>query len=151
MTKQKDAVFNAVAAVKGTSTFTEPVSLSREERKVVSSTILTGIKNGDISYQGDVNDEVGLNSYISGLVSNWLRKDLRLNGGTKYVAKNPGTRTGSGDEQLKAMRALHAATADEEARAEIQAAIDARLFELKPKKVINFAALPDSLKRLVQQ
>lgn len=148
--KQKDAVFNAVSSVKGTTDFTSQVTLSKEERASVAQTIFTGIKNGTVAYGGDVSNDTELTTYISGLVSNWLRKDTRLSGGTKYVAKNPGTRTGSGDESVKAMRALLSATTDETARAEIQTAIDARLTELKPKKVINVAALPENLRHFAQ-
>ncbi len=47
-----------------------------------------------------------LKQYVGGLVSNWYRKDPRFNGNTKYVAKNPGSRAGAGDEQLKALKLL---------------------------------------------
>jgi hypothetical protein len=46
------------------------------------------------------------------------------------------------------MRTLLGATTDEEARAEIQAEIEKRVSELKPKKVINVDALPESLRHL---
>ena len=42
------------------------------------------------------------------MVSNWIRKDLRLNGGEKYETKNPGSRAGQGDDQLKNLKALKA-------------------------------------------
>lgn len=148
MTKQKDAVFNAVCAVKGATEFSSAVELTKEERASVQSSLITGFQNGSIAYQGDATDATKLSSYVSGLVSNWLRKDKRLNGGVAYVAKNPGTRTGAGDESLKAMRALQSSLTDEDARAEIQAEIDRRVAELKPKKVINVAALPESLRHL---
>lgn len=147
-TKQKDAVFNAVVAVRGTTEFSGPVELSKEERATVQSSLIAGFQAGSIAYQGDATDTTKLSSYVSGLVSNWLRKDKRLNGNVSYVAKNPGTRTGAGDESLKAMRALQASLTDEDARAEIQTEIDRRVGELKPKKVINVAALPESLRHL---
>ena len=146
--KQKDAVFNAVCSARGLTEFDGPVELSKEERTAVQTSLVVGFQNGNIAYQGDVSDSTKLNSYVSGLVSNWLRKDKRLNGGVSYVAKNPGTRTGSGDESLKAMRTLLSATTDESARAEIQTEIDKRVAELKPKKVINVEALPESLRHL---
>src|SRR5665213_1962213 len=46
--------------------------------------------------------------YVPGMVSNWIRKDLRLNGGEKYETKNPGSRAGQGDDQLKNLKALKA-------------------------------------------
>lgn len=146
MVKQKDAVFNAVVAVRGTSEFSDAVELTKEERGVIQASLVAGFQSGSIAFQGDATDTTKLTSYVSGLVSNWLRKDKRLNGNVSYVAKNPGTRTGSGDESLKAMRTLLGATTDPEAQAEIQAEIDKRIGELKPKKVINVAALPESLR-----
>jgi len=148
MTKQKDAVFAAVCQVRGSTEFSAPVELTKEERGAVQASLVSGFQSGSIAYQGDATDATKLTSYVSGLVSNWLRKDKRLNGGVQYVAKNPGTRTGAGDESLKAMRTLLSATQDDSARAEIQAEIDKRIGELKPKKVINVAALPESLRHL---
>ena len=148
MVKQKDAVFNAVCAVRSTTEFSGPVELTKEERSAVQASLIAGFQGGNIAFQGDATDATKLTSYVSGLVSNWLRKDKRLNGNVAYVAKNPGTRTGAGDESLKAMRTLLAATTDVDARAEIQTEIDKRVGELKPKKVINVDALPESLRHL---
>lgn len=148
MTKQKDAVFAAVSSVRGSTEFSEAVELTKEERSAVQASLVAGFQSGSIAYQGDATDTTKLTSYVSGLVSNWLRKDKRLNGNVAYVAKNPGTRTGAGDESLKAMRTLLQATSDDSARAEIQAEIDKRIGELKPKKQINVSALPESLRHL---
>ena len=148
MSTQKEAVFSAVSAVRGSTEFDVAVELTKEERAAVQASLVTGFQSGNITYQGDVTDAAKLTSYVSGLVSNWLRKDRRLNGGVAYVAKNPGTRTGSGDESLRAMRTLLNVTTDVDARTEIQAAIDQRVSELKPKKVINVSALPESLRHL---
>lgn len=147
MIKQKDAVFNAVVAVRGTNEFSSAVELTKEERSAVQASLVQGFQSGQIAFQGDATDATKLTSYVSGLVSNWLRKDKRLNGNVAYVAKNPGTRTGSGDESLKAMRTLLSATTDVDARAEIQVEIDKRIAELKPKKTINVDALPASLRQ----
>jgi hypothetical protein len=150
MTKQKDAVYNAVVSVKGAD-FATPVELSKEERAQVSAQLAQGFRDGTIAYQGEVPTEKELSSYVSGLVSNWVRKDKRLNGGVQYVPSNPGTRTGAGDETLKAMKQLLALTTEAEARAEIETAIAARIKELKPKKALNIEALPESLRHFAQQ
>lgn len=147
MTKQKDAVFNAVVAVRGASEFSSAVELTKEERSAVQASLVAGFQSGSIAFQGDATHSTKLTSYVSGLVSNWLRKDKRLNGNVSYIAKNPGTRTGAGDESLKAMRTLLGATTDDSARTEIQAEIDKRIGELKPRKVINVDALPESLRQ----
>jgi hypothetical protein len=148
--KQKDAVFNAIVALRGTPTFTGAVELTSEERKSVSKTLFDGIKDSSITYEGDTSSDAKLTQYVSGLISNWLRKDSRLNGNTVYVPKNPGTRTGQGDDQMRAMRTLLNQTEDAEAREQIQAAIDERAKELRPKKTINLDALPEKLRHLAQ-
>lgn len=151
MVKQKDAVFQAVCDVRGSTEFNTAVELTKEERAAVQAKLTAGFQAGEIAYQGDATDSTKLSAYVSGLVSNWLRKDKRLNGNVAYVAKNPGTRTGSGDETLKAMRTLLSVTTDETARSEIQLEIDKRVAVLKPKKTINLEAIPEALRHLVPQ
>jgi hypothetical protein len=148
--KQKDSVFGAVCDVRGSTEFNAPVELTKEERGKVQAALVAGFQAGTIVYQGDATDSTKLAAYVSGLVSNWLRKDKRLNGNVAYVAKNPGTRTGSGDETLKAMRTLLSVTTDSDAKAEIQLEIDKRLAVIKPKKTINVDAIPESLRHLIQ-
>lgn len=151
MASQKEAVFSAVSSVKGTTEFGSAVTLTKEERGAVSRALHTQFEAGEIEYDGEVPTGKKLTSYVSGLVSNWLRKDKRLNGNVAYVPRNPGVRAGAGDETLKAMRQLLAVTEDEAARAEIQGYITARQTELKPKKVIDFSAVPAELQHLIPQ
>ena len=86
--------------------------------------------------------------YVPGLVNNWVRKAPELNGSVKYEAKNPGSRSGQGDETLKALRNLIKCV-EGETKAEVQAAIDERLAELQPTVTINVDALPEHLRHLV--
>jgi len=149
MTKmtQKEAVFSAVTNVCGTSD--EAYNPTPEQRKQVNAILFAGFQAEQIELD-KVYDESGLKSYVSGLQSNWLRKDQRLNGGVKYSAKNPGSRAGSTDPQVKAMRALLSTKTDAGEIAEIQEFIDRRLAEIKPAKTvtINVDDLPESLKHL---
>jgi hypothetical protein len=142
---QKEAVFQAIINVMGNRD--GAYVPSKEERAQVSQILIEGFTNGLINYDGEVPTDKKLRDYVSGLQSNWLRKDTRLNGGVAYVAKNPGSRTGSTDPQIKAMRALLAAKTDTAERAEIQTFIDKRLAELKPAKTVtvNIADLPAEL------
>lgn len=143
--KQKEAVFNAIINVMGTQDGAyEP---TKEQRAQVNAILIEGFTNGTIEYVGEVPTDKKLRDYVSGLQSNWLRKDTRLNGGLAYVAKNPGSRTGSTDPQVKAMRTLLAAKTDPAERAEIQSFINKRLAELKPAKTVtvNIADLPAEL------
>ena len=142
---QKEAVYQAVVNVTGFKG-EGACSPSKEEKHQIISILVEGFKSGKIDLD-KVYDEAGLKSYTNGLLNNWLRKDKRLNGGTAYVAKNPGSRAGSTDPQIKAMRALLSTLTDESERAEVQRFIDARIAELKPKQEasIDFSALPAEL------
>ena len=148
---QKEGVFEAITRVLGKTEFEEPVKLERDDREKVRKIIFDGFKSGNIVFNQDMPDDKELMTYTSGLVSNWLRKDSRLNGDTKYEPKNPGARAGSGDEQLKAMKALREAQTDPKIKAEIEKEIEKRLAELKPRKDINVNALPEHLRQFVPE
>jgi hypothetical protein len=126
--------------------------MNKEYRSQVNAILVEGFKSGKIGYDGEIPDDSTLKAYVSGLQSNWLRKDKRLNGGTQYVAKNPGSRAGSTDPQVKAMRLLLATKTDETERSEIQSFIDKRLGQIKPAKTvtINISDLPAELQHLVK-
>lgn len=150
---QKAAVYTAVvsvlteAGIKFEDGMNVTPHMTRELRSQVNAILFEGFKSGSIQLDRAFSDSE-LKAYVSGLQSNWLRKDSRLNGDTKYVAKNPGSRQGSGDAQLKAMRALLNSLTSEEDKAEVQQAIDARIADITKTKTpsINFEVLPESLK-----
>ena len=153
---QKEAVFSAVSSVLNENSIvvSEGESHSeymnnRELRAQVTNILVEGFNSGTIALDKTFASEADLRTYCSGLTSNWLRKDPRLNGGVKYEAKNPGSRVGSNDVQLKAMRALLSTKTDPAERAEIQGYIDARVIEIKasrkPTKSIDFSSLPAEL------
>lgn len=143
---QKEAVYQAVCNVTGFNG--EGVcEITSEQRKQVNAILFEGFKSGKIQIE-TMPDDAALKGYVSGLQSNWLRKDTRLNGGMKYTAKNPGSRAGSSDPSLKAMRALLSTVKTDAERAEIQGFIDQRVSELsisKQTKTVDFSALPAEL------
>jgi hypothetical protein len=144
---QKEAVYQAVVNVTGFDGSEGPIEISKEQRAQVNSILFEGFKSGTIELDREYTDS-DLKAYISGLQSNWLRKDKRLNGGIGYVAKNPGSRAGSTDPQLKAMRALLSTLTTDEDKAEVQSHIDARVSEIsitKQAKTVDFSALPADL------
>lgn len=148
MTKitQREAVFQAICNVTGFDG-EGAVVISKEQRSQVNSILFEGFRAGTIQLDREYSDSE-LKSYVSGLQSNWLRKDKRLNGGMKYEAKNPGSRAGSTDPQLKAMRALLTTLTDESERAEVQGYIDAKVAEIskaKQVKTVDYSALPADL------
>jgi hypothetical protein len=157
--KQNDAVFQAVCVVLGVDSFSSAVELTKDQRNTVISFVVEGIIGGSVDFSAEAKAKYDtaakVKSYTTGMVSNHLRKDKRLNGNTKYEIKNPGSRAGTGDQQLKAMKALRSTLTDADQLAEIDLAIEARQAEIKTSKTkaveINVEALPESLRHLVAE
>jgi hypothetical protein len=141
---QKEAVYTAMINVCGEQDGV--YTPTKEQRAQVNHILFEGFRAGKITLDREFSD-TDLKAYVSGLQSNWLRKDKRLNGNVAYVAKNPGSRQGTGDIQLKAMRALLSTLSTPEDKADVQAHIDSRIAEIaKTKvKVIDYSALPKEL------
>ena len=144
--KQKDAVYNAVTSVlknsgkKFENGMNVQTIMTESERDNVHAIIAEGFKAGTISLEDTESNreklasDSKLNQYVSGVISNWVRKDPRMNGNTKYVAKNPGSRAGSSDPQLKALRALATQFKGTPKEALIKAQIDSRSAALQAEK-----------------
>lgn len=149
---QKEAVFTAVVNVLAQQGIKivegQSVTMTKELRAQVNNILFEGFRNGSIALEGEFSDS-DLKGYVSGLQSNWLRKDKRLNGGIAYQAKNPGSRAGSGDPSLKAMRTLMSTLTNEADKAEVQGHINTRLTEIQVGKqktaVIDYSVLPADL------
>lgn len=146
MMSQREAVYTVVCAVVGE--VTGKVELSKSQKEQVHAELLHSFQTGLVELKGDHTD-AWLKKYIPGLVNNWCRKDKRLNGDVKYTPKNPGSRAGSGDEALKAMKTLLAVTTDPSDRAEIEAEIERRKLELKPAVELKVELIPEHLRRFI--
>ena len=155
--KQNDAVFQAVCGVLDAQSFDSSVELSKEQRESVVSIVVEGIMSGAVDFSAEARAKYDtpakVKSYTTGMVSNHLRKDKRLNGNTKYEIKNPGSRAGAGDDQLKALKALRSTISDSEQLAQVDEAIANRTTEIAASKakttVINADAIPEHLKYLL--
>lgn len=129
--------------------------LTETDRAKVREIVFAGFRSGKIemSEEGKAKyaEESALKAYVSGLVNNWIRKAPEFNGGNKYVAKNPGSRQGSGDEQIREMRKLLGQTTDPTKKQIIQSAIDKRKSEILADKApaIDVSKLPEHLRDLV--
>jgi hypothetical protein len=142
---QKEATYAAICAVTG-HTGEGMLEISKEQRAQVNMILFEGFRAGKIQLDREFTDQE-LKSYVSGLQSNWIRKDKRLNGGVQYTAKSPGSRAGSGDPSLKALRALMTTLTKDEDKTEVQGYIDARVAELNVAKAptIDYSVLPPVL------
>lgn len=150
---QNQAVFQAVLAVFGNNgkldgAVPETGTWTDKQKEQVVGLMMAGFKAGEWTKNSGGQDDDSVLKYIPGLVNNHVRKDKRLNGGVEYEAKRPGSRAGTGDESVKAMRTLLSMTTDAAAKAAIQAEIEKRLLEIKPKVELNIDALPESLRHL---
>jgi hypothetical protein len=155
--KQREAVFDTVkAALEPDFAEGQRAILSKEQRSKVISKLIDGFQKGKIEL-GTSYEEKDLRGYASSLLNNWLRKDPRLNGGTKYAPKNPGSRAGQSDDQVKALRMLLRAQesqgADQDTLDQIQAAIDERVSSVRKDRSkpidVDYSKIPaDVLKKL---
>ena len=158
MLSHKDGVYNAVVAFHNDQgrSFEDGnhVEFSKDDRATVIGIICESFNADEITMSPEAKAKFTtpekLKTYTNGLLSNWLRKDKRLNGGAKYVAKNPGSRAGQGDETVKNLRLLKKTLTDPTQITEVESSINARLAEIKaakaPKVEIDYDAIPASLR-----
>jgi hypothetical protein len=89
---QKDAVHNAVTSVLSSNdiefnaTTNVGTLMNRQLRAQVNEALFNGFRAGTIDLDREFTD-TELRAYVSGLQSNWIRKDKRLNGGVQPVSK----------------------------------------------------------------
>jgi hypothetical protein len=166
--KQGTAVFESVMSVLNSRGVADQISaetpakvlLTDEEKAFIREQLVSGFEAGEIGMSeaakakyldGDGN----LNSYVSGLLNNWLNKDPKLNGGVKYVAKNPGSRAGQSDKKLSELKKLMKIVEVQNPSAipAVQAKIDERLQEIAAEKTktitVNLDLIPEELRDLV--
>jgi len=127
---QKEAVFNAVSAVlQQNGIAIEPGTnvvdlMTRELRAQVNQRLFDAFQSGTVKLDREYSD-TELKAYVSGLQSNWLRKDTRFNGNGDTSAPKKVS-----DPQLKALYGLMKIAVGDEDRIEIQSHIDARLAQI---------------------
>ena len=155
--KQREAVYKYVTEVLG-SEFEPGMnvydSMNTERRAKVNEAICNDITAGEVDFSDSAKEKYDtpakLKGYVSGLISNWIRKDKQLNGDQTYVPANPGSRTGQGDPQLRELRKLlklHKGTNDE---AKIQSFIDARVNTIKAERDMHISIDSDLLPEELQ-
>lgn len=91
--------------------------------------------------------------YCTKLLNNWLRKDIRLNGGIKFFIKNPGSKAGTSDPQIKQLKEIKSKIVDTTYVKAIDEQIGIRLSKInngKKLKSINKDILPEDIQSLIK-
>ncbi len=147
---QKEGTFAVVCAVlekfgqkftQGTNYLT---SLTKPMKEEIVTRLVAEFNAGNIPLTRPQGDK--LDSYCVGLLNNWLRKDSRLNGGTKYVGQ-----VGNSDPAIREARKLldSGKITDPAIRAKIESTIEKLVAEKKPKQEIDVSKLPEELRKFV--
>lgn len=173
MVSQREAVFMATIAALSAAGVTFVVGesvihdvMTKEIRSNVVDRVCTMFQKGEVGFKDNQSNDAKLadakelRKYVAGLVTNWHNKDKSLNAGVKYETKNPGSRAGAQDEQIKEMKNLKAhleAAGNTEAALKVAEAITARLEEIKTicsaKKLpaVDTSKLPEELRSLIEE
>jgi hypothetical protein len=154
---QKEAVFNTVTSFlneQGKSVIDgEAVMLEREDKRTIIGMLATSLEANEIEVseakQAKMTEDKHYRDYASNILNNWSRKDTRLNGGEKYQTKNPGSRAGAGDDQVRELKKFRSTLSDADQIASVDKAIEERLTVLKAERnaakvtEINFDLIPE--------
>lgn len=156
---QREAVYSAVQAIckKANIKFEDGMKISEasgfgsEQRKEVIAHVVSSFQDGKTRITKEYSEQE-LKSYCNGLVSNWLRKDTRLNGGSKYEIQNPGSRAGQGNPAIKETKKLLKQVAGTDKEPKVQAVLDKMVAEHKASNTktakIDASLLPEELRNL---
>ena len=153
---QKEGVFFAVCSMFNAESFDKAIVLTKDERATLINTVTTSLVDGSISMTDDAREKYNtpesMRKYVDGLVSNWLRKDLRLNGNVPHEIKNPGSRAGNADPVIKELRKLRKTLSGEKEIAAVDKEINTRIAVVQASKAksieINVDMLPKELQHL---
>lgn len=158
---QREAIYQAVqnafaeAGIEFTPKMDVSELLTEAMMKQIRAEVTEGFLQGLTDLKDTPNNQAKLanpaemTKYVSSLISNWVRKDENLNGGVDYEPKNPGSRAGSSDPQLKALKQLAVQFKGTTKAAEIAKHIEVRTAQItaeKAKKVlVDISKLPADL------
>jgi hypothetical protein len=161
---QKQSVVNAVSRTLGASfdvSIPARDQLSDAQLTSVKTFVYDAILSGSVEYSKDISDTKEVSKYVSGMVSNHLRKAKELNGGSAYIPQSTGR--GSRDATISELNKLLKTYAEgTEEYNQILDAVSTRKNEMFAEKAIiskekkkakelssiNMDALPESLKNL---
>lgn len=156
---QKEAVYTAVTSYltdKGRSL--DDVILSSEDRKTIVTMLVRTIEVGDVEMSIEAANKYDtadkIRGYSIGLLSNWLRKDARLNGGKKHKIKNPGIKLGQDDEVIKDLKSIRKLLTQKHEIELVDKEIKNKVESLHREKIVNIVVdtkhIPNHLLHLVK-
>lgn len=157
MLNQKTAVFNATCSVLEQESFDSAVQATKEQRAAIIEIVTEGFANGEVELSpkaaAKYDTTAKLKGYTNGLVSNWHRKDLRLNGDIKHTIKNPGSRAGSGDAVVRELKKLRSTFTEQGQIDAVDVEIEKRMAVIKAEKAkdveIDMSLIPEDLQELL--
>lgn len=157
MLNQRTAVFNATCSVLEQDSFDEAVQPTKEQRAAIIEIVAEGFTNGEVELsdtaRAKYDTPAKIKTYTNGLVSNWHRKDLKLNGNVKHTIKNPGSRAGSGDKVVRELKKLKSTFTEQDQIAACDAEIEKRMAVIKAEKAknveIDMSLIPEDLQALL--
>jgi hypothetical protein len=134
---QKQVVHNAIMAFlqeNGLSLNDNKVELTHNDRKTIVTMIMAAIDSGDmhlsVTALAKHDTPKKIRNYSTGLLSNWLRKDHRINGGLKHKIKNPGSKANQDDEVIKSLKSIRKLLSNHKEILAIDAEISLRIKQL---------------------
>jgi hypothetical protein len=140
---QKDAVFNAVISVLTDSKITFELYktkfkklLNYEHRLIISKILFDGLKNKQIEIKSAKTDKQ-LSQYAAKIQSNWLQKDLRLNGKMRPILELKQHKIEKEDAQIKALLKFRQTLVKKRDIEEIDIIIQFRLQQMENAKKIK--------------
>ena len=137
----------------------QKVELSKDQRKTVIEMVSQAALAGEMVMSADAKSKYNtielMRGYCNGLLSNWLAKDTRLNGGSKHVITSPGSRAGQGDEVIRNLKNLREQLTESDHISAVDAKIQERFNELAtakaPQKKVDLNYIPESIRHLYHQ
>jgi hypothetical protein len=149
MKTQKDGTFDAVMKIieKFSGKYDPKINYYQALTKPMKNDVVQELVRAFGAKEIRLEREQGekIESYCVGLLNNWLRRDERLNGGTKYVGK-----VGNADPAIREARKLlnSGKITDPNVIAHIEQTITKMVADKKGSSVeIDVSKLPDELKQ----
>ena len=150
---QKEVVYQVICGfIKDQSLkFDGKVELTKSQKLSVVGIMVELTQQGSVEIKSD-KESGNPHKYWVGCVNNWLRKDIRLNGGEKYKPTyKKGSRVSSEVKELKKLLDAVKLGNDQEVidAVELELNLAIQNDESKKKPEIDKSFLPESLKHLV--